>query len=398
MKIVDLRETDKSSPKYISVPQPMYIFHSKQELKDYILKNELKTFHLIKDISDFINFTKEYNIHGKNKFAQLSNINVFLATHEKFVPNTLASKGATNGVIQWKVDEEGRIIKTDGCFIQLHLLFSARNHYLCFCSNGVETLSLSKWNLTAALKDQFQRPIDFTQGAGEGRTYDAKLKRFLERKKVNVRDVRLFHLLFNPLSDVFLNTDKAIKRIYGSQLRTADREKILQTNRFRELFRKELGYLMGDLQKAFKTDIPDKEMVNMAKEIFGKAIKDGTVDDSLKVYDAILNIREEDEHLPASTSIPQPQLIDKKGFQVKEAVEAGTEEVQIELLDEIESTTKQPPEIVREEVSDFTMIKAPYELDENEKKLKEEQIKILKKDSDAIDHEGMASLSAIDEL
>ena len=396
MKIVDLRETDKSSPKYISVPQPMYIFHSKQELKDYIVKNELKTFHIISDISDFVNFTKRYNLHGKNKFAQLSNINVFLATHEKFVPNILTSKGTSQGVIQWKVDEEGRVITTDGCFIQLHLLFSARNHYLCFCSNGVETLSLSKWNLTAALKDQFQRPIDFTQGAGEGRTYDAKLKRFLERKKVNVRDIRLFHLLFNPLSDVFLNTDEAIKRIYGSVLRKADREKVLQTNRFRELFRKELSYLMGDLQKAFKTEITDKAMVDMAKEIFGKSIKDGTVDDSLKVYDAILNIREEDEQLPAST-VAQPKLIgeEEKGFKVKQIEK--TEEVQIELLDEIEST-KQPPEIVKEETTDFTMIKPPYELDDNEKKLKEEQIKILKEDTDAIDHEGMASLSAIDDL
>ena len=401
MTTVDLREKDGGvSPKYLNVPQPMYIFHSKKELKDYITKNELKTFHIIGSVGDFLNFTKKYNLQGRNKFAQVSEINVFLATEEKFIPDTVASKGSEKGIIRWVLDKEGRVVSTDNCFIQLHLLFSARNHYLCFCSNGVESLSLSKWSLTAALKDQFSRPVDFSGSIANREDYDSKLRAVLERKKINVRDVRLFHLLFNPLSDTFLKADESVKRIYGGTIRKADREKLFQTERFRKLFRKELAYLMSNLQEAFKTDITDSQMVDMAKEIFGKALKDGSVDDSLKVYDAILNIRESEENIPATAGLIEDKnikLVDaNKGFKLKKPEKE--DEVKIELLDEIPEHPKQPAEKEMVEHNEFTQIKPPFKLTEDDKKKKAVELAALKKDASAVDYEGIASLSELPEL
>jgi len=404
MKIVDLRKKDGGvNPKYLNVPQPMYIFHSKEELITYIRKNELKTFHIIKNVADFVAFTKKYNLQGHNKYSQLSEINVFVATDEKFVPDTLTSKGAERGIIKWKLDEEGRAIPTDGCFIQLHLLFSARNHYLCFFSNGVELLSLSKWNITAALKDQFQRPSGAYESPEDRSTYDSRLKETLQRRKVTVRDVRLFHILFNPLSDVYLNVDEAVLKVYGRTIRKADREKVVQTERFRKLFRKEIGILMGDLKQAFKTEISDKKMVEMAQQIFTKSIETGSTDDSLKVYDAILGIRESEENIPATVDA---KLItgkkadelggDKKGFALPDA-EKDKDEVEIELLDEIPEIEK-PPEIIKEEVSEFTMVKAPHELSEAEKIEKEKQLDALRKDTDALDYQKLSELSKLNDL
>lgn len=401
MKTIDLRGKDGGvSPKYLNVPQPMYVFHSKQELKDHIIKNELKTFHIIKDVKDFLAFVDLYKLQGRNKYSQVSQVNVFFATNEKFIPDSVTSKGKEQGVIRWRLDKEGQCIPTDNCFIQLHLLFSARNHYLCFFSNGVEMLSLSKWGLTAAIKDQFLRPTATYDVFGGRRTYETKLNEILQRKKVNVRDVRLFHLLFNPLSDVYLNVDEAVQRIYGGTIRKADREKLIQTERFRKLFKKELGTLMGDLKKAFQEEIPDKKMVEMAKEIFDKSIEKGSVDDSLKVYEAILNIREDDEVGPA---FDEPKLIEKGDGTEKKEIEGNTFQkkedkptVQIELLDE-ETTSTTVPEKETEEHNEFTVQKPVYDLNEEDKAEKEEQLKALRVDTDAIDFDGMSKLSDLDD-
>jgi len=400
MRKVDLRKKDGGvSPKYLNVSQPMYIFHSKKELKEHITKNELTTFHIIRGVEDFLGFTKKYGLQGRNKFCQVSDVNVFVATGEKFVPKSLASAGVEKGIIHWELDEEGRAIPTDNCFIQLHLILSARNHYLCFFSNGIEMLSISRWNLTAAVKDQFKNPSSVVEGVRERSTYDERLKALLERKRATVRDVRLFHLLFNPLSDTYLKLDDAVKKIYGLTIRKDDREKIVQTKRFRELFRKELAYLMGDLQKAFKTEIPDKEMVEMAKLIFDKSLTDGTTDDSLKVYDAILNIRESDETVSVGESklidgAKSPKLIeknDKKGFAIKK--EETEDSIDIELLDDVPA----PPEKVVE-TNEFTILKPPYDLSKEEKKEKVRQLDVLREDVDAVDFDGMSKLSAIDDL
>lgn len=370
MKIVDLRKRHAGvNPKYMDVPQPMYVFHSKRELAEYIKNKRIKSFRVIKDLQGFLDFVKTYNLQGKNKLAQVTEINVFVRTEDKFIPETVASKGATRGTIMWKLDSQNKPIPTDGCYIQLHLIFSARNHYLCYFSNGIETLSLSKWNLTAAIKDQFSRPVDGIGGTKERSTYDKRFEELIKRKKITVRDVRLFHILFNPLSDVYLNIDGAVQKIFGRTIRKADREKIVQTERFRKVFFKELGALMSDLQAAFKSQIPDKEMVDMAKKIFDKSIGDGTVDDALKVYDAILNIRESEQGVPA-TNVPMIEGKEKPAITMPK--KDGEDSVELELYDEETTTITPPPE---------TEEKKP------------ETIEDLKETTGAIDYDGMSKLT-----
>jgi len=385
MNVVDLRNFQfKVNTKYLNVPQPMYILHSTEELKNHL--KDKKVFYILRGLDDFVNFLEKYNLRDRTMYAQVTDLNVWIPTGEKFVPDRTNREGA----ILWKLDSEGRVIPTDNCYVQLHLIHTAKSKYIAFLSSGIEILSLANWKLSAARKYQYNvASTSFGVLNNKGR-YKEDLKNLLKRKRATVRDMRLVHLLLNPLSDVFLQVDKAVKLVYGNSIRKADREKVVKTERFRKLFIKELGALMSDLKLAFKEGITDKEMVEMIKEIFDKSIKTGSIDDSLKVYDAILNIRETTE-MPAS-SVKLIKEDDDKAEQLRGEAEAPP------LIEPYDENADEKPKVIKEVQEDVPIIKPEYEMTDEEKAEKKRQMNSLREETGAIDTEGMAKLSALSDL
>ena len=273
MKEVDLRKMlGKVSPKYAGISQPMMVYHSIKEFKEHVIPTSPI---LIRDIGNFQEYLKRYDLLGKNTYANVSSSNVWIATGEKFIPDFWTPKG----VIMWKM-KNNQLIPTDNCFIQLFYLYSGSSNYMIYTSSGVYNISINKWFLSAAVKDQFLREHGFNSYNLGGQLYQENIKKFFDKKMTSVRDVRAFHCLFNPFSDTFMQPDKTIKRVFGGM-------KFYETNRFRRIFIKEMRTLMPDLRNAFQTHIKDKDMVDMALKLFNNAADKGTTEDGIKIYDMI---------------------------------------------------------------------------------------------------------------
>lgn len=281
MRLVDLRKrNDKVNPKYMYAEQPMPIYYS---LEEYRL-NEPNSITIF-NIAEFQNFLQKNNLINTGDFEDVQKYNVFLSTGEKFVPD----KYTPDGQIIYQL-ESNKLIPTDNCFIKLFVIHSFKNRYLLFTSSGIFKVSISEWNLSAAVKNNFLR-VESSNNPNyiPADRYKDRLKKILETKKVNIRDMRLLNVLLNPLSDAFMNVDKAVKEVYG-EVKKEDRVKIIETEKFRNLLIKELGVLMPDIKKAIQEIIPPKDIAVFFKRIAENAVdnENVTVDDKLKAVNAII--------------------------------------------------------------------------------------------------------------
>lgn len=341
MREVNLRDmTERVSPKYFDVPQPMKILHSKEEFRKRVMERE-NSYVLIENMKDFHEFMSARDLFRYGLYANVTKLNVWIATGETFIPEEFTDKD----VIMWKLDEMGKPISTDNCFIQLHIIYALRGSYLAFCSSGVFRISINNWDFSAAVKPQFLRAMTYNPGQlGSRRNYDHNLQKLLNRKAQTVRNTRLFYLLFSKESPYFLKPDAAIKAVYGNSIRTADFKKLLNSAQLHTTFLREMEFLMPELKKAFQEKITDVQMVEMALGIFKKAQDDGTVDDSLKAYDLIMNLREEDY----GKEIPLVGIGAKTPSSSAKLISPGTKTFHptIEIFDEepAQVTKKSPPE------------------------------------------------------
>lgn len=330
MKEIDLRNmTGRVSPKYIDVPQPMLVLHSTQELIN-LPGNKI----VIDGVGDFYQFMKTHNLLEMSTYANIIDLNVWLATGEKFVPDYFTEYD----VIMWKL-EGNQAIPTDNCYIRLYFVLSVKRMYLLFTSSGLFSVSLTKYELSAAVKSQYIRVATRnTTTLGNREHYQENLKRLLDKKTSTVRNTRLFYILFSRESPYFLNVDEAIKVVYGGAIKAKDRKRLIESFNFQRTFLKELEYFMPELKLAFQKNITDDQMVNMALTIFDKSTEKGTTDDMIKAYDLIYQMREDNpDNTPGNV-----KLVQGKG-NIK-SIAPNSNGVEIELFDEASVAVNQPPE------------------------------------------------------
>lgn len=307
MREIDLskRIDNKVSPKYINAKQPMRVYHSTKELTKYEFNKDLI---VIKNIYEFQKFIQEYGLVAANEFITVSDKNVWLATGEKYVPDIFSPNNAKTYILR-----NNKLIPTDNCYIRLYVIHSLSNRYLLFTSSGIFVVSISRWDLSAAIKPTFISVNGNTNSSYiPADQYKKRLAQILETNKVKVADIRMIHLLLNPMSKgTFLNPDGAAKEAYGYFVHKEDREKIFQTQKFRDLFMRELSRIMPDLKGAIQKKNNPDVIAEMLNKIASMAIESPTetVENKLTAVQAIINLGYPDD--TDSSSMPFNPVSDK---------------------------------------------------------------------------------------
>lgn len=280
MKVIDICKYESVNKKYFGIPQPMYAYESIAEFAEHERNNKPKVF---KNCEELYEYLKMINLVDKVKeYHNLTTYNVWLATNEKFIPDTW-----THDNQKIYKTQSGKLIATDNCFIRLYIIYHTPNYFLAFTSTGVYTVSNSSWTVSAAVKTQFMTPLN-------AKSYDEKYEQMMKNletaKKPTLKDVRLFHLIFNPISHCFMNIPKAIKTVYGTGIRKADYDRLIQSERFKQVIIMEISAMIPELQKSVVTKIPPDRMADMLKQIFDSSIEKGTPEQQMAVWDKIATI------------------------------------------------------------------------------------------------------------
>lgn len=291
MKLVNITDQTgmryKVNTKYVGVPQPMYIYHSTEELFDNV-KEPI----IVKNIFEFYNFaSKNYtdvDNDSKNKEKSIwyncYDKNVWVGTNEKLIPDTMDEYGN----ITYKLGTDNLPIKTDNCYIRLNSFLVLSHQYMLFLSSGVEGVSLGTWKVSAATKTQFLTTTKVAN-AQKYKPYSEQIGKILARKQVIVKDMQFLMLLINPLSEIFLDVDACFRKVFPT-LRVKDRQKYLNTERFRKLFITQLGRLMPDLIKGVQQHNAPEDIGLYIKKMREAALERGSTQDQIEALNVALKI------------------------------------------------------------------------------------------------------------
>jgi hypothetical protein len=277
MNLIDLSTfTEDVSPKYIGVPQPMYVYHSTEEFEENV-----KDYILIKNIFQFYNFIKENKIE-EPRWHNIYQKNVWLATNEKHIPIQVDIYGS----VTYKLDNN-KPVPTDNCYIRLCSLQVFKYTYLLWTSSGLYNVSLKSWELSAGIKTQFMK-TRISKETGY-KPYPERLEKALGRKKSTVRDMQFLLMLINPLSDAFLDTDACFRRVFP-EIRKKDRDKYLNTDRFKKLFVQQLGKLMPELVKGIQKHNTPDDIGEYLKKMREAALEKGSTQDQIEALNVALKL------------------------------------------------------------------------------------------------------------
>jgi hypothetical protein len=290
MKEVRISDYKLVSPLYFSAPQPMLVLHSTKEFEDYVM-NKTKSFILIRNATDLMEFIRERKLVG-GSITDTTALNLWVATYEKFIPDVWSR----DDIVMWKLNEKNELIPTDNCFVRVYAIDLANTKAVfLYTSSGVYAAGLTAWLVSAAVKPQFTRVSTTNRKQLGGKDHNANLRKFIERKRSSVRDALVIGRMLNERSPYYMNPFDAVKSVFGSKLRKKDIPLYISSQRIAKLFIQELGVIMPTLEKAFLENIPDKDVVKMATDMFNKALEKGTTENQMDVFNLIIGIRNKDE-------------------------------------------------------------------------------------------------------
>lgn len=338
MRKVDLRERlDQVSPKYMHAPQPMYVCHSTKEFKEL---NKNKDYILVSGLDQFNDFIKGKGLYGRREFVVVTDMNVWFATNEKYIPDTVGK----DGTVILELDEKGRHKVTDNCYIRLYVIYPLHSKFLLFTSSGMFQVSITKWELTAGVKESFSKVYSIA-----GRTsYEEKLRKVLSPRRTVVPDMRLANLLLNPLSDCFLKVDKAVQRVYPF-IKKADRDKVIETERFKKLIAKEIVKLMPELKDAVKTKSSATRVAGWLDAVAQQAVDNPeiSIEDKLTAIDAVARVGYSESVIAPIETVYQgggQQLLPQAGAAQNTLLNAYDDEADKPKAEKDPERTEQPEE------------------------------------------------------
>ena len=321
MRVVNIDELLKRDPKYkvdkdySSIKQPMYIFHSDNEMLVHS-NNKGRVINILKNGTHFIQFlnkVKQANPTLIDGIVYLNNLRVFIDTNEKKMPEDLDdSNMAVEGISYTDIPIEAS-------YLGLYAIrFAGRGSYKLLTSGGVWILRLGTFehiSITSKIdhkttyitsKNKYKRDVE--------QNYEQRLVKLLNSKKPKIADMRLFNLLFNPQSFYYMDVDKAVSiAYYGyNRVRKADRQKIIETDRFRKVFMSEMTKMFPDLIKGIQDHNSPADVGEYIKAMRTHALENGTTDDQLKVLALTVQTGYGNKVAAATDNNNIPLLLDDK--------------------------------------------------------------------------------------
>ena len=310
MVIVDIKSVKSPALCYLNVPQPMYVYHTKAEFDEYY-SNKLGDIQVINNPADWHNFINDneidLNYNPNQRYIDIRNYNVWIKTVDRFIPD----KANIYGEITYKL-LNGEKIPTDGCYINLFFISATPTRHILFTSSGVHTIGITKWEMTAAIRENFRQESQPKGSSGE--RYTKRLSKLLQRRKPTSAHLRVVQSMLNPISECWLNSEKSLRMAFP-QFRKEDRIKILTSQAFREALMNVLSSLFPGLRQQIREDIPPAKVTDFLLKMMEKVIEKEPSEEQIKVLEYIVengyrenlatNYLEAENKVPASDELRQ---------------------------------------------------------------------------------------------
>jgi hypothetical protein len=304
MKLVDLTTWARPVAQiYSAIPQPMTVYHSTDEFESNVQNaTRIETFG---ELMDFVFKNKISLVYTTdNRYVDVRKYNVWVKSIDGFIPDFADDFGN----IYYAKDAEGQPIPTDGCWVELFFITPTPAKLVLFTSAGLNTAGITKWTVTGAIRPTFiQESVpDKRQGSN---SYEAKLAKLISRRKPDVKFTKLALALLSSDSESFLDVNKAVSITFGHTVRAADREKIIESQAFREAVMSVIKTLFPSLAPAIRKEHNPEKLSGMLATIWNIAENSKDIDKMLKVFDKITQVGYEENTAISDSRLPVPGLI-----------------------------------------------------------------------------------------
>ena len=306
MRIVDAETVKSKHAVYGQIPQPMTVYHNTEEFET----NE-KDYTLVTSFIEFLSFIEKNKINldyiGLTNDVRYKNImpyNLWIKTVDAHVPD-YADVG---GSIYYVVNEQG-FIPTDGIYIKCYYLQPLAGKILLFTSAGINSISITKWEITGAVRTQFLYERNLNKAVGNQVMYERSLRKMLFSSRPNTDMYKFLFAFLTDKAPTFLDLDKAAAVSYGSRIRKNDRYKILQSPIFASAMMQVLKILMPELKAEAKRQFPPEKVIELLAEAAGIAKETKKVSDILAVFDKVSELGYGETHAINDTTLPPIPLI-----------------------------------------------------------------------------------------
>jgi len=320
MRLIDIKEIPSYADIYNVVAQPMIRYDNTEEFRINTAGNQVyvaSAFPELLIIFRDLNIDLQYKSVSafmddkSRRFTYLSDKNIWLKTTDNYLPDSVDNSGN----IKYSVDDQNNPIPTDGCYTQVHAIIALPTRIVCFTSTGVNTVGMTKWEVTGAVRTQFVQETNNRPAAGSVK-YAESLIKLSTRIKPNVDMYKFLFAYLHPQSSAFGDENKARTLSFGNKIKKADTDKIFSSPMFERAMINVSKVLFPALKEEIRKQIPVASLVSMLTKAKDKAESPtGSVEDILQVYDKIAeagyseNLTVKDNmQLPAADSLGNTTL------------------------------------------------------------------------------------------
>lgn len=307
MRLVDINDIKSKVHYYDKVPQPMSIYHSTEEFE----QNE-KDYILVSSFDELLAFFRKNNI-DLNYFGvpidarnrDIQEYNLWVKTVDKFIPDYADIAGAI-----FYVTQEGiGFLPTDACYVKVYYIVPLPSKIVLYTSAGVNSVSITKWEVTAAVRSQFLFEKDLRKATSNEEVYQMRVKNLLNRTRPNVDMYKFMFAFLNEKAPSFLDLDKSAVLTFGAKIKKPDRYKILQSPMFVRAMTQVIKILMPELSKEARDQFPPKEMISLLADAAKIAKETKKVSDILEVFDKLQVIGYEENTVVQDSRLPNVPLV-----------------------------------------------------------------------------------------
>lgn len=306
MRLVDVKDIKSVCNVYTLIPQPMPVYYSYEEL----IANEENP-DIIDSFDKLLAYFRKHDIDlnyfglpTDARYKSLLHLPLWIKTVDKFIPDYADLAGD----IYYITNDDG-FISTDGCYTRCFYLTPTPSKFILYCSNGINSVAITKWHPTAAVRSQFLYEKDPRKAIGTEATYQQSLNRMLNKTKPTVDIYKFLFAFLNKDAPSFLDLDKASAVTFNYKIRKADRYKILQSPMFARAMMQVLKILMPELTTEAKKQFPPDKLIGMLAEAAGIAKDTKNVKDILTVFEKVSEIGYEERTQINDTRLPEVPLI-----------------------------------------------------------------------------------------
>ncbi len=291
MRLVNANDVKSCDKIYSLIPQPMTIYHSTEEFNQN--ERNIPNTIIAESFDELLKIFRENNIDltyfglsNDARYKDLRHLNLWIKTVDKFVPDYADLAGQ----IFYVVDANQGFIPTDACYVRCYFVVPLPAKFILICSSGINSVSITKWQPTAAVRTQFLYEYDKRKALGSEAVYQETLNKLLMRVKPNVDMYKFLFAFLNKDAPSFLDLDKSSAMTFGAKIHKADRYKILQSPMFARAIMEVLKIIMPELKTEAKKQFPPEKLISMLAEAAGFAKDDKNVKDILTVFDKIADL------------------------------------------------------------------------------------------------------------